>query len=70
MDARQNEREHPILNIDDVQYRDVGHREKFAARVGDVGGRIGASKLGYNVCAVSPCKRAEATEKEYWEGEG
>lgn len=66
MDAQES----PILNIDDVQYRDVGHGEKFAARVGDVGGRIGASKLGYNVYAVPPGKRTEAAEKEYWEGEG
>ncbi len=48
----------PILNVADLQYRATGHGEKFAAQVGDVGGRIGASKLGYNVCVVAPGKRA------------
>lgn len=48
----------PILNIADVQYRATGHGEKFAAQVGDVSGRIGASKLGYNVCVVAAGKRA------------
>ena len=48
----------PILNIDDVQYRDTGHGEKYAAKVGDVGGRVGAVKLGYNICVVPPGKRA------------
>jgi uncharacterized cupin superfamily protein len=48
----------PILNAADVQFRSTEHGEKFAARVGDVGGRIGASKLGYNICVVAPGKRA------------
>lgn len=48
----------PILNLDEVQYRATGQGDKFAAEVGDVGGRIGAGKLGYNVCVVPPGKRA------------
>ena len=48
----------PILNIADVQYRPVDHGEKYAAKVGDVGARLGASKLGYNVCVVPAGKRA------------
>lgn len=53
-----NPKKPPILNLDDVQYRDVGRGEKFVAKVGDVGGRIGAAKLGYNICVVPPGKRA------------
>ena len=52
------EKKPPILNIADVQYRATGHGDTFAAQVGDVGGKVGASKLGYNVCVVAPGKRA------------
>jgi len=58
----------PILNIADVEFRNVGHRtnvpgaenppEKFFAQVGDIGRRIGAQKLGCNVTVVPPGKRA------------
>ena len=48
----------PILNIADIQYRDFGHGEKFAAKLGDVGRAVGADKLGYNVCILPPGKRA------------
>jgi uncharacterized cupin superfamily protein len=51
-------KKHPILNLADLQYRVTGRGEKFAAKVGDVGGRIGAGKLGYNVCVVPAGKRA------------
>ena len=54
MDAKKS----PILNLDDVQYRATGQGEKFAAQVGDVGGKLGATKLGYNICVVPPGKRA------------
>jgi len=47
-----------ILNIADVQYENWGHGEKFAARFGRVGPKIGARKLGYNVTVVPPGKRA------------
>ena len=46
----------PILNIADVEYRDWGHGERFAAKLGDVAQRIGAQKLGYNVTVVPPGK--------------
>ena len=57
---------HPILNIADVEYRDHGHNargqgnapEKFQAKMGLIGIRIGAAKLGYNVTVVPPGKQA------------
>jgi uncharacterized cupin superfamily protein len=56
----------PVLNIDEVQ---IGDRppafqahgaalERFSSKIGVVGGRIGAQKLGYNITAVPPGKRA------------
>lgn len=58
----------PILNIADVQFRKVGHGtnfpgaqnapERFEAQVGDIGRRLGAQKLGYNLTVVPAGKRA------------
>jgi len=56
----------PILNVDDVEYapRPAGFAAKgaaaahFDARTGQVGSRIGAQKLGYNITAVPPGKAA------------
>jgi uncharacterized cupin superfamily protein len=58
----------PILNIADVEFRQVGHGtnypgatdapERFSAKLGDIGRRLGAQKLGYNVTVVPPGKRA------------
>ncbi|MBM3528297.1 MAG: cupin domain-containing protein [Alphaproteobacteria bacterium] len=58
----------PILNIADVEFSQFGHGvnhpgasdapEKFSARLGDIGRRLGAQKLGYNVTVVPPGKRA------------
>jgi uncharacterized cupin superfamily protein len=57
-----------ILNIADVEFRKVGYGvnmsgagnapEKFQAQLGDIGRRIGAQKLGYNLTVVPPGKRA------------
>src|SRR5262245_60863884 len=49
---------HPILNVDALEYRPWGHGERFAAHIGDIGAKIGAQKLGYNVTVVPPGKRA------------
>ena len=57
---------HPIINIDQVQLHPRpatfaapgAAAEKFDARMGEIGSRIGAQKLGYNVTAVPPGKRA------------
>jgi uncharacterized cupin superfamily protein len=58
----------PILNVADVEFRKYGHGvdfpgatnapEMFEARLGDIGRRLGAQKLGYNLTAVPPGKRA------------
>lgn len=56
----------PILNIDDVElhgpppaFAPTGAaRERYEARMGFIGAQLGAKKLGYNVTAVPPGKRA------------
>jgi uncharacterized cupin superfamily protein len=59
----------PILNIADVEFRPWGRGvpmpgqkteagEAFAARLGAIGARIGAQKLGYNITAIPAGKRA------------
>jgi uncharacterized cupin superfamily protein len=48
----------PILNIADLEYYPMGHGERFEARIGAIGPRIGAQKLGYNLTVVPPGKRA------------
>lgn len=57
----------PIVNIADVSLAPTspdwaaatGHAaEDFAAKTGMIGARIGARKLGYNITAVPPGKRA------------
>jgi uncharacterized cupin superfamily protein len=59
---------HPILNLDAVEF--IGLRERarnrgqqeppagFDARLGSIGEKIGARKLGYNVTVVPPGKAA------------
>jgi len=49
---------HPIANIADLQFRPNEHGDRFASRIGAVGAKIGAKKLGYNVTIVPPGKRA------------
>jgi uncharacterized cupin superfamily protein len=58
----------PILNVSDVELRKIGHGadaqrsrnvpEKFQAQIGEIGRRIGAKKLGYNLTVVPPGHRA------------
>ena len=48
----------PILNIADLEYRTNEHAERYQARIGAIGAKIGAKKLGYNVTVVPPGKRA------------
>ena len=48
----------PILNLADVEFHDWGHGERYAARLGDIGRRLGAQKLGYNLTVLPPGKRA------------
>ena len=60
---------HPILNIADLtEFRIVGHKgpsigearpnESYDARIGAIGPKIGAQKLGYNLTVLPPGKRA------------
>jgi uncharacterized cupin superfamily protein len=48
----------PIINIDELEMRQLGNGDKFEARIAAIGTRIGAQKLGYNVTVVPPGKRA------------
>ncbi len=56
----------PILNISDIElyprpdsFAATGSAaERFDARMGFIGPRLGAQKLGYNITAVPPGKRA------------
>jgi uncharacterized cupin superfamily protein len=56
----------PIINIADIEleprppeFSPTGAAaERFDARMGFIGPRIGARKLGYNITAVAPGKRA------------
>jgi uncharacterized cupin superfamily protein len=58
----------PVLNIADVEFRAWGHnagwpvgmnaKEEYQAKLGDLGRRLGAQKLGYNVTVVPPRKKA------------
>ena len=56
----------PILNIADVELQPRpaafaatgAAAERFDARMGFIGARLGAQKLGYNLTAVPPGKRA------------
>ncbi|MGF6754840.1 cupin domain-containing protein [Paraburkholderia sp. GAS42] len=57
---------HPVVNIADVELlpRPPGFAptgaaaERYDAKVGFIGPRIGAKQLGYNITAISPGKRA------------
>jgi uncharacterized cupin superfamily protein len=49
----------PIINLDQLEFnRELKHGERFDAKLAPVGAKIGARKLGYNVTAVAPGKRA------------
>jgi uncharacterized cupin superfamily protein len=56
----------PIVNIADVELQprpavfspSGAAAERYDARLGQVGARLGAQKLGYNITAVPPGKRA------------
>ena len=47
-----------ILNIDDIEYQEWAHGDRFKAQLGSISSRIGASKLGYNLTVLAPGKRA------------
>jgi uncharacterized cupin superfamily protein len=55
-----------VINIDEVQVEDMPSMfqpkgdaaQRFASRMGQVGAKIGARLLGYNITVVQPGKRA------------
>lgn len=47
-----------IINIEDVEYRNWEHGDRFQAKLGEISARIGASQMGYNVTVLAPEKRA------------
>ena len=44
----------PILNIADLQLHPWGQGDRYEARIGAIGGLIGAQKLGYNLTRITP----------------
>jgi uncharacterized cupin superfamily protein len=66
--ADQTPPEDPVVNIADLEYAPFGHgherpgsgaaHPKYFCQIGQIGLRIGAQKLGYNITIVPPGKRA------------
>jgi uncharacterized cupin superfamily protein len=48
----------PVVNIADVPLRDGGNGAQFAAKLGRIGGMVGASKLGCQLHIVPAGKKA------------
>ena len=52
----------PLVNLDTLDYFtlpvDDSAAQRFGARIGDIGGRVGARKLGYNLTVIPPGMRA------------
>jgi uncharacterized cupin superfamily protein len=48
----------PVLNIDELEFGGMTHGERYEARIGSIGSRLGAQKLGYNLTVLPPGKRA------------
>jgi len=48
----------PILNIGELELKDMSHDERFGSKMAAIGVKIGAQKLGYNLTVVPPGKRA------------
>jgi uncharacterized cupin superfamily protein len=48
----------PVMNIADVPLRDSAHGDRFAAKVGSFGGKIGSTGMGVMLHVVEPGKAA------------
>ena len=48
----------PVMNVDDVEYRDWGAGGRYQAELGSMSPQMGARKLGYNVVRLAPGKCA------------
>ncbi len=55
----------PIINLDAVPLEDWRHGEHFAARLGSIGRRIGARKLGCRLVVLPPGKVAWPLHAHY-----
>ena len=55
----------PIINIEELDFREFGKGERFHAARAEVGRRIGAEKLGYAVIRLQPGKRAWPYHSHY-----
>lgn len=68
----------PVVNIDQLEFHEQHHGERFAARIASAARAVGARKLGYRLVIVPPGKRAwpyhahHANEEMFFilEGEG
>jgi uncharacterized cupin superfamily protein len=50
--------DYPIVNLDELEFREFGHGDRFSARLGSIGTKIGARQLGYNLTVLPSGKRA------------
>jgi len=48
----------PVINIRELSYAEHGDGGRFQAKLGGVGGAIGAQRLGYNITVLAPGKCA------------
>ncbi len=48
----------PIINVDDLTEFKGHNRGGFSAQYADVGGKIGANQLGYNITIIPPGKKS------------
>jgi uncharacterized cupin superfamily protein len=55
----------PIINIDELDYAEIGKGDKFKASRAPVSDKIGAEKLGYAVVRLQPGKRAWPYHSHY-----
>ena len=46
----------PILNISELEYKTMTNGDRFEARLGAIGSRLGAQKLGYNEIGRASCR--------------
>lgn len=53
-----SEKQKPVINLADVELRDSGNGDGFAARVGSFAGKIGSTGLGAMLHEVPPGKKA------------
>ena len=48
----------PLINVDDITEFKGHEHGGFKAQYADVGGKIGAIQLGYNITIISPGKKS------------